>query len=333
MGTHTIQELRQMQSLPTEIKVKMTQRRIREWYEHFDGDVYVSFSGGKDSLVLKHITDQMFRDVPSVFVNTGMEYPEVQRLVYKIRNRENGGFNSDIQILYPRKKFRQVIEDYGYPVVSKEVAKDVYYARSGGGNGVHYKKLFGTLKTPDGSKSPYCCDNWNFLYYAPFKISDYCCNIMKKEPAKRYEKKTGRKPIIATMAEESRLRTNGWMRYGCNAFDNSRQTSKPLSFWTEQDILRYIKANNLPMASIYGDIIEVPEQISMFGENECKLELTGVKRTGCMFCMFGVHLEKHPNRFERMKTEHPKHYDYIMKPKDEGGCGIAEVLDYIGVEH
>ena len=44
-----------------------------------------------------------------------------------------------------------------------------------------------------------------------------------------------------------------------------------------------------------------------------------------MFCMYGLHLEGHPNRFERMKETHPKQYDYIMNK-----LGGAKVMnDYL----
>lgn len=82
---HNAGDLAQMQSLPLEIKIQMTKRRIREWYEAWDGNVYVSFSGGKDSTVLKHIVDSIYKDVPAVFVNTGLEYPEIQRFVKDVK--------------------------------------------------------------------------------------------------------------------------------------------------------------------------------------------------------------------------------------------------------
>ena len=72
---HTSYDLKQMQSVPLHGKIVMTQQRIRQWYEHWEGQVYVGFSGGKDSTVLKHIVDSMYDDVPAVFVNTGLEYP------------------------------------------------------------------------------------------------------------------------------------------------------------------------------------------------------------------------------------------------------------------
>lgn len=79
MNRHTKSDLLQMQSLPLKIKVQMTERRIFDWYDYWQGDVYLSFSGGKDSTVLKHIIDNMGLGIPSVFVNTGLEYPEIQK--------------------------------------------------------------------------------------------------------------------------------------------------------------------------------------------------------------------------------------------------------------
>ena len=63
---------------------------------------------------------------------------------------------------------------------------------------------------------------------------------MKKTPAHKYYKETGKTPILATMAEESRLRTTQYLKQGCNGFNNKIPTSTPMAFWTEQDILRYI---------------------------------------------------------------------------------------------
>ena len=122
---HTKYDLRQMQSLPLDAKIVMTQERIRQWYDHWDGQVYVSFSGGKDSTVLKHIVDGMYDDVPSVFVNTGLEYPEIQQFVREIKAGKYDCFNPDVEIIRPEMRFDKVIKMYGYPVVSKEVAQKV----------------------------------------------------------------------------------------------------------------------------------------------------------------------------------------------------------------
>ena len=180
-----------------------------------------------------------------------------------------------------------------------------------------------------------------FMLDSPFEISDRCCSIMKKGPAKAYAKETGRHPMTAQMAEESFLRQSQWIKHGCNAFDTKNPISNPMSFWTEQDVLRYIRENNLKIASVYGDIVpddeELDGQLSFadFGlmEDRRRLKTTGCKRTGCMFCGFGCHMEKPgEGRFEKMKITHPKLYEYIMKPKEEGGLGYKTVIDWIN-EH
>lgn len=385
---HLPGELKQYQSLPLEAKIEMTKLRIKAWYEAwtrfeiydkatgktrfvtidtrdpmaepkmkdtewiesaYPGTVYVSFSGGKDSTVLKHIVDSMYDDVPALFVNTGLEYPEIQRFAMAQPN---------VVTVRPDMRFDEVIKRYGYPVVSKEVANAVYGARHGGGSGkwaaTRLQRLKGELLNSDGQKSMFNCEKWGFLLDAPFEIGDKCCAVMKKKPAKMFGKETGRMPIIGTLATESRLRTQQWVRHGCNSFEGNEARSAPLSFWTEQDILHYIKKYDVPYCSVYGEIVidvtgpDAPEGqsnlIDILGcyEAEDPLKTTGCSRTGCIFCMFGCHLEKEPNRFQRLKETHPRQYEYCIgggemvdgkwQPSKEG-LGLGYVLDYIGVKY
>lgn len=335
---HTAYDLAQMQSLPLEAKVSMTIRRIRDWYEGWDGDVYLSFSGGKDSTVLKHIVDSLNYDIPSVFVNTGLEYPEAQKFAMSQKN---------VEMIRPKLGFADVIKNYGYPVISKEVSKDLYFARRNP-NCMHYQHLFGIGKY-EGSR--FSSKRWSFLYDAPFIVSDRCCHVMKKSPVHIYERQTQRKPMIAMLAEESEIRKQSWMRTGCNSFETSRPRSMPMAFWTEQDVLHYIKKYDIPYCSIYGDIRvkqknELDGQVNLIDqipyEEGDVLETTGCERTGCMFCMFGCHHDKEPNRFQRMKKTHPKQWNYCinggewvdglwMPSKD--GLGMWYVLDFIGVKY
>ena len=175
---------------------------------------------------------------------------------------------------------------------------------------------------------------------ADFEIGNQCCTVMKKEPAKRYHKETGRVPILAMQASESRLRTQGWLKTGCNAFESGKQASNPMAFWTEQDVLLYIYLYKIPIATVYGEVVpesEVDGQMSLsdlgiFDLERPTLKTTGYPRTGCMFCGFGCHLDKPPGRFCRLKETHPKIYEYIMKPESEGGMGYKEKIDWIN-EH
>jgi len=118
--THTKEDLKMMQSLPLSIKVRMTEERIRQWYQYWGGNVCVSFSGGKDSTVLMDIARRLYPDIPAVFSNTGLEYPEIQRFVKEYGN---------VDVVTPSMKFVDVVTQYGYPLIGKEVAEAIYYAR------------------------------------------------------------------------------------------------------------------------------------------------------------------------------------------------------------
>ena len=366
--------LAQLQALPLDAKVLMTQQRIREWYNYWHGNVVISFSGGKDSTVLTYLVHDMYPDVPLVFANTGLEYPEIQAFARKM----------GAEFVRPKMSFSEVISKYGYPIIGKEVAEAISFARrivpqnpetvetlerererdnkeseTDGTcrkeeeriTGVQlmyegserfprgYKevglrradiidrrtdyttppeKLYGrtgwrranlTGNTPLSKKEQtriagnpsngktYERENsersneqdgnswgktdwkgwrrkaiagvdegftgssqFNKKKWLPlcqetnFYISHYCCNVMKKSPMGIYQRKTKRKPFIGTMAEESRMRAQAWIRHGCNAFESHKQTSQPMSFWTEQDVLHFIKREGLEICSVYGEI-------------------------------------------------------------------------------
>lgn len=341
-------------ALDLEDKEILTYEKLDQWYTAWDGKCYVSFSGGKDSTVLAYLVARYlssFRVPPwelhLVFVNTGLEYPEIQKFVNTYADWLREKFprvTVNLHRLRPKMNIRQVVTKYGYSIVSKEVANCVWLARKSG-NGTRMARLRGELLDRDGNPSAYNCDNWGFLLDAPFLVSSECCRIMKKNTAHRYEGTAKEKPIVATMADEGRQRFQKWLATGCNAFDGKRPMGKPMSFWTEQDVLHYLRDENIPYCSVYGDIV------ASDGENDyeatlidCKLHCTGCQRTGCMFCGFGAHLEKGENRFERMKHTHPTHYDFCIgggefDPADgtwkpnEKGLGYGRVLDFIGVRY
>ena len=166
-------------------------------------------------------------------------------------------------------------------------------------------------------KSQFNKEKWLPIVYTPFMISHYCCFKMKKSPMKSYQHKYKLHPYLGTLAEESRVRKQAWIRHGCNAFESSSPTSQPLSFWTEQDILAYIVKYNIPIASVYGEIIserdgmEYPA-IDMCGNIGCNLKCSGCPRTGCIFCGFGFHLDKGETRFQRLAKTHPRQYEYSI---------------------
>lgn len=446
---HTKEDLLIMQALPLDIKVRMTQTRIREWVRHWGEDkCCISFSGGKDSTVLLYLVRELYPDMPAIYADTGLEYPEIRQFANSFDN---------VIMVRPKKSFVKVLTEYGYPVISKEVSEAVMYARrfvdsviSGGEintntlstdstdsastqkmRGVspkeidsarllalahtasltekkpHYgnfltKRLLGLtdLKAQaalqaivdkhslnleggvtkvseltvsskelaniptrfarqmgwlttsnnyeiggsfDKDRSSFNMTKWQPLLDMDFRISHLCCTHIKKAPLKIAQKQTGREyPFLGLMTAESRLREQAWLRNGCNAFNAKRPSSSPMSFWTEQDVLRYIKENDIPIASVYGEVVQVDSSGNIYEqtlvEDGCKYKTTGCQRTGCIYCPFGCHLEKGENRrFVRLKKTHPKQYDYCMgggEYDSEGlwipnkeGLGLYHVFD------
>ena len=310
------EELRLLQALPLDVKIQKTRMRIREWIEFYgESGVYISFSGGKDSTVLLDIVRKDYPNVQAVFVNTGLEYPSVRIFA---ESKEN------VTVLRPEMSFRDVICKYGYPVISKEVSKRVgeyrkYENTDRIKNTCAFKEFNGIRKTPRGEKSHHNKECYKFLLNAPFMISHKCCIQTKEKPCIEYEKQYGKKPILGTMAEESRARQSKWLASGCNAFNSNRPTSNPMSFWTEQDVLTYIHNLKINIAKAYGQIIiknnEIDGQACIadaIGDyRECEYKTTGCARTGCIFCMFGIMKDK--IRFIRLAEQEPTLCDYVMR--------------------
>ena len=265
-----------------------SQERIRDFYEQTDGEVYVAFSGGKDSTVLLSLVRDLYPKVPAVFNNTGQDFPENRKLV---KNTPN------VIELKPIVPFAEVIESHGYPIISKKIAAAL-------------SKLQG-LPENDPKFQTYAdfvSDRWLFLKDAPFKISDYCCQALKKRPAAMYEKATGRKPYLGMMASDSDQRELTYLSRGnCNTY-NRNTSSWPLAIWTERDIWEYLKKYDVPYSEVYDQ---------------------GYYRTGCMTCLFGVHLDcgfKGENRIQTLKRTHPKLWDYYINKTI-----LPEVMDYLNL--
>jgi 3'-phosphoadenosine 5'-phosphosulfate sulfotransferase (PAPS reductase)/FAD synthetase len=285
-------------AMPLEFKLRYNRILIKEWYEEHNGQVYVAFSGGKDSTLLLHRVRQMYPEVPAVFADTGLEWPEIRQFVQTFEN---------VEFVRPKKRFSEVIAQYGYPVVSKRVAIAVSRYRTTKDPIQKRIRLHGGINPYTGKEEKGLSvipKKWAFLVDAPFKISDECCTYLKKNILKKYEKDTGRKPIVGTMAVDSQTRRLSYLNHGCNAF--GLHQSRPLSIFTEADVWRCLKAG-IPYCNVY----------------DC-----GEDRTGCLFCMFGIHNDW--DRFERIKVRHPKLYTYCME-----NLGIREVLEFIkkGAKH
>lgn len=331
---YTNEDLKVMQGWSLDRKIQVTQTRIIEWYKKWDGKVFVSFSGGKDSTVLADLAAGVVKATGYKFIlwysDTGLEYPEVREHVKQFPQYLKEKHQIDVELIMdaPRDKngkritFKDIIQTKGYPVISKEISRDISIAK----NKPDGKTAQKFIRNSDYHKKygdRWLLERWVFLMDAPFKTSNQCCKIMKERPSYKFQKETEMYPMTGTMACESDRRKTNWLMNGCNMFNIKHPVSNPLSFWTQQDILQYLVKFNVPYSSAYGEILL---------NDKNQYYTTGLDRTGCFACMFGVHLEKEPNRFQRLKVTHPKLWEYCMKPWDEGGLGEKEVLDFINVK-
>lgn len=306
--------LRQKQNLPFELKIKLSLSKIEQWMTEWENiwlqekefkrkGFYVAFSGGLDSTVLLDLVRKVDSSIPAVFNDTGLEYPEIREFV---KSKDN------VIFLKPKINFSQVITQYGYPIISKEVSAKIneiqryiinhkvkelpsYWQE----NNLLNTRLFGKNNNGKTGKLSKC---YRHLITAPFKISDQCCDKLKTGPAKTFERDTGFKPFVGTRYTDSSLRKSSYLQNGCNAFALERPVSRPLSFWSRSDIHTYIHTYKLDISEIYNK---------------------GYNHTGCMFCMFGLKYEN-PDKFELMSKTHPQLYDYCMTK-----LGLKEVLEYI----
>lgn len=326
---HTPEDLERLQSYDLGNKIQISIARIMEWYNRNDKKCYVSFSGGKDSTVLAWLAAQVCKlfDCKLIlwFSDTGLEFPELREHVKTYSEWLKLTFSIEVETIMdtPKDKngkriiFKDVILNEGYPILSKNISRQIGDVQRLGQN-------CWAARCFDGRETGmYDMRRWKYVLSAPYKVSNKCCEIMKKRPAHRFTKLSGLMPIIGTMACESRQRKTEWLHNGCNAFNKKNPSSQPMSFWTEQDVLECLVKYEIPYSSVYGNIMR---------GKKGKWYTTGYSRTGCIFCGYGCHLEQEPNRFQMLKETHPKIWNYCMKSVEDGGLGMREVLEYIGVK-
>lgn len=281
-----LKTLRERQQWTLAQKIDHSLGVIEAFASWFEGKVYVSFSGGKDSCVMLSLVELVLPQVPCVFIMTGCESPSVCRFVRQMMEHHN------IEIIRPEKTLRQVFAEYGFPLVSKKVSHDIECVRRNPYCQSSRQKLI--------RSNPHCIpERWMYLLNEPYDVSSRCCFWLKHQPAQAYDKRTGRHPYIGLLASESYQRTMGYIQQGgCNVFEVSGKNhprSMPLAIWTDDDVWQYIRERRLRLPDIYE---------------------RGAKRTGCMGCGFGAHINS--DGIDTLRRLWPKWYDMIMSYENNG---------------
>jgi 3'-phosphoadenosine 5'-phosphosulfate sulfotransferase (PAPS reductase)/FAD synthetase len=292
----TYEELKYRQFWTLEQKIDHAVGAVSYFTGKVNGKIAASYSGGKDSTVMLDIIRRFVdKNTPAVFCNTGNEYPEIVKFV---RETEN------LITIRPDMQIKQIIEKYGFPLISKEQSQYIRQAKHTNSAKLRNIRLHGSI---NGIGK--VAERWKFLIDAPFDVSEKCCYFLKKRPFAKFQKQTGLYPVIGTMAAESRLRFQKWLKHGCNSFETNVIASYPLSIWTESDIWAYIRKFNLLYCSVYD---------------------MGIRRTGCLFCSFGCHI-KGDRRFYFLKENKPKIYEHFMQMTNNG-VSYREALQYCGID-
>jgi len=322
-------EFLQKCDLPYEAKVAHATIRAREFYDRMEGDVFCSV-GGLDSItLLTLLRKEVSKDIPGVSVSC----LEDKSITAVHRTFDNFVF------LAPLKNKADVIREFGYPVISKEKAGKIHMLQNPTEKNTTVRNAimtgdtgaYGGNKTKETGSRMRLPQKWLNLFggpenekygthyqTAPFKVGAACCEYMKEKPCDNYAKATGRKPYIGLMASEGGQRRFALVKHGCNYYGKTVTRSCPFAIFSRQDLLQLALDLKIQVPTIYGTI-EIKEN----GE----LYTTRAQRTGCSMCGFGIHIEKRPHRFDRLRESNYKEWKFWMYD-----MGWGKVLDYIGVK-
>lgn len=275
-----------------EDKLILAKSRIKEFLDELgEKEIMISFSGGKDSCVLRHLVhqvqDEMKLKRSNCLIATEIFHPETSRF---IRLHKQPGD----ELLAPIKWFDKIIKNDGFPIISKQLAQKLSHIRNTKNHSKYMRAIFGL----DGNT--FACLPLKYVHFLDkkfcnYKISHKCCDYIKGNV------KHDKRPVfIGTTIQESRLRRNSWLKYGCIHYEDGKpDVCKPLSLMTDDDIWRYIKRYNVPISKIYN---------------------LGYNRSGCVCCGFGLSQEEElkkkgilkENRFELLYRTNKRMFDVVM---------------------
>ena len=337
------------EKMPYEFKVRYATVRAREFVEECEkrGLNYHVSVGGLDSITLFRCLRHLKIKAPGISVSY-LEDKSIQK-VHKDLGLEC--LKSAVHHVDPdgrehRWTKQQIIQEFGFPVLSKEIAAKIENLQRPSEKNATVRHAivtgetgaFGGFQKNSRMKmsqkwlekfAGYENENEGVNYQiAPFMVSSKCCYYLKEKPCDDWAKAHNSVPFLGLMASEGGRRAKSLRINGCNYFGASTIRSAPFAIFSRQDLLQLALDLKVPVPEIYGEIVRDPDGT---------LRTTGAQRTGCSMCGFGVHLEKRPHRFDQLRERNPKEWEYWMykcctDPKTGEPYGWGRVLDYIGVQ-
>lgn len=326
-----------MQNLPYKVKVKRAEQRVYEFLDEMDKrgcNAHVSV-GGLDSITLLLFIRHLGIDIPAISVS-GVEDKSIQKV------HESLG----VERIKSYKSKAQVLNEVGFPVISKRIAGKIDLLQH---PSEYNKTVRHAIITGECGEQGHFAKNsrmqlpqkWLRLFagmankeygthylQAPFLVSNKCCYYLKEKPCDDWAKEHNSWPFLGMMASEGGQREEALIEHGCNYYGKTVMRSAPFAPFLRQDILQLALDLDVPVPEIYGQISK---------KEDGTLYTTEAQRTGCSMCGFGIHLEKRPHRFDRLRERNPKEWEFWMyrcvtDPETGKKFGWGRVLDWIGVE-
>ena len=301
---HTSAQVNELIAMSLDDKIAYSLVVIKRWYDHWNGNVFVAFSGGKDSTILLHLVRTIFPDVKGVLSNTGLEYPEIMAFAKSHHN---------VDVVTPVKKFNKVLEEDGFPITNKKQAGLIGKLQNPTKRNFASRRLaligYATSKE-EWNMASKISKKWLHLAFSDIKVTNSCCDYLKKDPMLAWKQLNPLfKPFVGMMFGEGNTRDLALKVRNCNVFDNKDPSSIPLKFWTDKDVYEYADRFGVEICSVYKDY--------------------ELDRTGCTFCAYGAEQEDaENNRFTKLKKSHPKQFNYFINK-----LGMSKALDYAGINY
>ena len=321
-----IADFKVKQSMPYDFKVAYAESRVWEFIRECgkrDLNCHISV-GGLDSITLCYFISSLKLELPMVSASS-LEDKSIQKI-----HKQLGVIN-----VKPIKNKVAVIKEFGYPILSKEIANKISLLQRPSEDNATVRHAIITGETGEygGNRKDtrmklsqqwlelfggYENENEGVDYLKPkFLVSDRCCYYLKEKPCDDWARENNSVPFLGLMASEGGRRQKSLMMNGCNYFGETTIRSAPFAIFNRQDILQLALDLDVPVPEIYGTIER---------DKDGQLRTTKAQRTGCSMCGFGIQKERtRPHRFDLLYQRNPKEWDYWMNE-----VGFGQCFDWVG---
>lgn len=361
----------ELQELPYEKKLERQKDKAWEFYEEMEKrghSCHVSV-GGLDSITLFIWLHSIGIHVPAISVSA-VEDKGNQRVHKALGIEMVKSYKTKVEVLnecgFPviSKRIAGKIDMLQHPSEDNKTVRHAIITGECGEQG-HFAKN-SRMKLPQKwlqKFGGYENENEGVHYDKPdFFVSNDCCYWLKEKPCDDWAKVHNSFPYLGMMASEGGQREEALVEHGCNYYGKTVTRSAPFAIFLRNDILRLA----LEMNQWYHEHIEIFQELyykqpysrdkdgsiipyepldriipEIYGEilqhENGDYYTTRAQRTGCSMCGFGIHLEERPHRFDRLREDNPKEWEFWMykcctDKKTGKKYGWGRVLDYIGVE-